>query len=164
MTNREDRLKATQRAYAQWSETADFVTDNEASDEDESKFIEQLAKVDPQLKKNFGKEQEGIKESHQVDISSLSDEGYQEALEDEYLGMIVRERLADSNHSELISFDELCAKFGFTREELEASAEEDRGTELVNESKILSKSARERMLLSMDDGSHSLLPNVKDNK
>lgn len=161
MTNREDRLKATQRAYAQWSETADFVNDNEASDEDESKFIEQLAKVDPQLKKTFSKEQEG---SHQVDISSLPDEGYQEALEDEYLGMIVRERLADSNHSESISFDELCAKFGFTREELEASAEEDRGTELVNESKILSKSARERMLLSMDDGSHSLLPNVKDNK
>jgi len=164
MTTREERLKATQRAYAQWSETADFVTDNEASDEDESKFIEQLAKIDPQLKENFGKEQEGIKESPQVDISSLPDEGYQEALEDEYLRIIVKERLATSNLTKSISFDELCTKFGFTQEELLSSIEEDKGTELVNESKTLSKSMRERMLLSMDDGSHALLPNVKDNK
>lgn len=53
MATREERLKATQKAYAEWSEKTDFITENEASDEDEAKFIEKLIEVDPQLKENF---------------------------------------------------------------------------------------------------------------
>ena len=104
------------------------------------------------------------KDSNQIDISSLPDHGFQEALENEYLEMIIKERVTATDSSRYISFDELCAKFGFTREELEASVEESLGADLINESLILAKSTRERMLASMDDGSHSLLSNGKDTK
>ena len=54
MATREERLKATQKAYAEWSEKTDFITENGASEEDEAKFIDKLIEVDPQLKENFG--------------------------------------------------------------------------------------------------------------
>lgn len=40
--SREERLKATQRAYEQWSEMTQFVTDTGASDEDESKLLDTM--------------------------------------------------------------------------------------------------------------------------
>jgi len=41
---REQRLAATQRAYEQWSEVTDFVTEDGASDEDESKLLDIMLK------------------------------------------------------------------------------------------------------------------------
>jgi hypothetical protein len=40
--SREERLLATQQAYEVWSETVEFVTEDGASDEDESKLLDTL--------------------------------------------------------------------------------------------------------------------------
>ena len=97
-----------------------------------------------------------------VEPNDIVDEGFQEALEYEYLSGLVQERIASFDKGKSISFDDLIVSLGFTREEVEDWAEEDRGIDLVNESLSLAKSTRERMLSSMDDGSHSLLSNSKD--
>lgn len=49
MATRAERLKATQKAHEEWAEKTPFVTEYEASDEDESKFLEILLKIDPVL-------------------------------------------------------------------------------------------------------------------
>jgi hypothetical protein len=40
--SREERLLATQDAYEAWSETVDFITDDGASDEDETKLLDTM--------------------------------------------------------------------------------------------------------------------------
>jgi hypothetical protein len=40
--SREERLLATQQVYEAWSETVDFVTDDNASDEDEAKLLDTM--------------------------------------------------------------------------------------------------------------------------
>ena len=37
---REQRLAATQRAFEQWLEVTDFITEDAASDQDESKLLD----------------------------------------------------------------------------------------------------------------------------
>ena len=51
MISREERLKRTQKAYEEWSEKTPFVSEDEASDVDESKFVEILLNVDPDLRR-----------------------------------------------------------------------------------------------------------------
>ena len=157
MTNRNDRLKATQKAYAQWEENTEFTTEYGASDEEESRFIEKLAEVDPQLKENFMNDEI-------VNLNKIVDLGFQEALEDEYLSRVAEERISSGGGEKGISLDELITQLGFTHKEIEALAESEHGTDLFFESQNLSQTTRERLLLSMDDGSYSLLPTVERDK
>jgi len=46
---RAQRLLATQRTYEEWSEKTPFVTDYEASDQNEDALIALQLKADPQL-------------------------------------------------------------------------------------------------------------------
>lgn len=51
--SREERLAATQRLYEEWSEVTDFVTDDSASEEDESKLLDTMLEqglIEPELK------------------------------------------------------------------------------------------------------------------
>lgn len=90
--------------------------------------------------------------------NSLSDdEGFVEALDNEHLVEILRERSDNSANQENISFDELIERLGFTREELEV----DLGSQTFEQREHPELSTREWMLKSMDDGSGSLIS--KDN-
>jgi hypothetical protein len=42
MTTRAERLAATQRIYEEWSEKTTFVTDDAASDKDESELLDTM--------------------------------------------------------------------------------------------------------------------------
>ena len=53
MATREERLKVTQKAYERWSENIPFITDYEASNEDESDFVGILCRFDPELGKGL---------------------------------------------------------------------------------------------------------------
>lgn len=80
------------------------------------------------------------------------DEGFAEAIDNELLLEMLRERQSNPDNNKSISFDELIEKLGFTREELEA----DSGIYAFEQREYPELSTREWMLRSMDDGSGSL--------
>ncbi len=43
--NRQEKLKAIQEAYSKWSETANFTSEIGASDEDESKMMDEITTI-----------------------------------------------------------------------------------------------------------------------
>ena len=49
VTTRVERLKAIRMAYESWSEKTPFINDFEASEIDESNFLEILATVEPKV-------------------------------------------------------------------------------------------------------------------
>ena len=45
MTSRREKIKAIQEAYAKWEETVQFTSPTGASDEDESKIMEEIQTI-----------------------------------------------------------------------------------------------------------------------
>jgi hypothetical protein len=81
------------------------------------------------------------------------DEGFIEALDNEFIGQLVQERLADYDPASSVSLDALIIELGFDPAELRVEA----GIEYSREN-IGALDSREIMLASMDDGSGSLIP------